>query len=112
MKADLAAGKCDTSGKPTGVNSLTAIGATQPVAVSELCTECGWFHGEYHPDAADGPCVLPECRGQPGVSTDRNLLHQHDRTGPADSHGRKPGRRRIRFVGFWIELDILSNQLR
>ena len=72
---------------------------------------CGWFHGEYHPDAADGPCVLPESRGQPGVSADRNLVHQHDRTGPADSHGRNPGRLRIRFVGFWIWLDILSNQL-
>ena len=30
MKVDLAAGKCDTSGNPTGVNSLTATGATQP----------------------------------------------------------------------------------
>ena len=30
---------------------------------SELCTECGWFHGEYHPDAADPFCVLPESRG-------------------------------------------------
>ena len=29
MKADLAAGKCDKNGKPTGVNSLTATGATQ-----------------------------------------------------------------------------------
>ena len=30
MKADLAAGKCDKNGKPTGVNSLTATVATQP----------------------------------------------------------------------------------
>ena len=30
MKADLAAGECDKNGKPTGVNSLTATGATQP----------------------------------------------------------------------------------
>ena len=29
MKADLAAGKCDKHGKPTGVKSLTATGATQ-----------------------------------------------------------------------------------
>ena len=30
MKADLAAGKCEKNGKLTGVNSLTASGATQP----------------------------------------------------------------------------------
>ena len=29
MQADLAAGRCDKSGKPTGVNSLTATGGTQ-----------------------------------------------------------------------------------
>ena len=30
MRADLSASKCDKNGKPTGVNSLTATGATQP----------------------------------------------------------------------------------
>ena len=30
MKSDIEAGKCDKSGKPTGVNSLAAIGTTQP----------------------------------------------------------------------------------
>ena len=30
MKSDTAAGKRDTSGMPTGVNSLTATGTTQP----------------------------------------------------------------------------------
>ena len=30
MKADLAAGQCVKNGKPTGVNSLTGTGATQP----------------------------------------------------------------------------------
>ena len=30
MKSDIAAGKCDKSGKPTGVNAVTAAGATQP----------------------------------------------------------------------------------
>ena len=29
MKADLAASKCDNNSKPTGVNSLTATGATK-----------------------------------------------------------------------------------
>ena len=29
MKADLAGGKCDKNGKPTGVDSLTATGATR-----------------------------------------------------------------------------------
>ena len=30
MKSDIAAGKCDKSGKPLGVNALSAAGATQP----------------------------------------------------------------------------------
>ena len=30
MKSDIAAGKCDKSGKPIGVNALSAEGATQP----------------------------------------------------------------------------------
>ena len=30
MKSDIAAGKCDKSGKPIGVNALSAAGATQP----------------------------------------------------------------------------------
>ena len=62
--------------------------------------------------SADRPCVLPEFRWQPGAAAARKLIHQHDRTNPADSHGRKPGRRRVRSVGFWIRLDILSDQLR
>ena len=38
MKADLAAGTCDKSGKQTGVNSLTATSATQAFLTGELCT--------------------------------------------------------------------------
>ena len=30
VKSDIAAGKCDNSGKPIGVNALSAAGATQP----------------------------------------------------------------------------------
>ena len=30
MKSDIDAGRCDKSGKPTGVNALTAAGSTQP----------------------------------------------------------------------------------
>ena len=30
MRSDIAAGKCDKSGNPIGVNALTAVGATQP----------------------------------------------------------------------------------
>ena len=30
MKSDIAAGKCDKSGKPIGVNALSAAGARQP----------------------------------------------------------------------------------
>ena len=42
------------------------------------------------------------------ASQQPNLVHQHDRTGPEDSHGCKLGRSRIRVVGFWIWLDILA----
>ena len=101
MKSDIAAGKCDKSGRPIGVNPPTATGATQPSPASELCTE----RGEHHPVAADGASVLPGSGRQSDVSTDRDLVHQHDRTGPEDAHGCK------RVVGFWIRLDVLPNQL-
>ena len=46
-------------------------------------------------------------RRQSDVSTDGDVVHQHDRTGPEDSHGCKLGRSRIRVVGFWLRLDVL-----
>ena len=64
MKSDIAAGKCDKSGKPIGVNVLSAAGGTLPA--SELCTE----HGKHH-----------------RISTDGDVVHQYDRTGPENSHG-------------------------
>ena len=78
-----------------------------PSPQAKLCTE----RGERHPVAADGASVLAGSRWQSDVSTDRDLVHQHDRTGPADSHGCKLGRSRIRVVGFWIGLDVMPNQL-
>ena len=36
-RGTIAAGKCDKSGNPIGVNSLSAAGATQAFAASELC---------------------------------------------------------------------------
>ena len=44
---------------------------------NELCTGCGCFHGECHPEAADRPCALPESCWQPVVSADPKLIHQH-----------------------------------
>ena len=73
-------------------------------SASELCAESG----EHHRAAADGPSALPESHWQSAL---RNLVHQHDRAGPVDSHGCKLGRSRIRVVGFWIWLDILPIQL-
>ena len=77
----LAAGKCDKNGKPIGVNSLTATGATQPLS-----------QASYAPSLASTipmqqmvPCVLRESLWQSGVSADRSLVHQHDRTGPENS---------------------------
>ena len=74
---------------------------------SELCTE----HGKHHPAAIDGAIVLPVSRRQSDVSTDGDVVHQHDRTGPEDSHGCKLGRSRIRVVGFWLRLDVQPNQI-
>ena len=105
MKSDIAAGKCDKSGRPIGVNSQRQ--AQRSLPASELCTE----RGERHPVAAYGASVLPGARQQSDISTDRELVHHHDRTGPEDSHGCKLGRSRIRVVGFWIRLDVLPNQL-
>ena len=89
MKADIEAGRCDKSGKPKGVNALTAAGSDK-----------------HHPTATGGADVL-----QSDASACRTLVHQHDRAGPEDSYGCKLGRSRIRVTGFWIRLDILSNQL-
>ena len=44
---------------------------------SEPCNESG----EHHPDAADGASVLPMSRRQSDVSTNRDQVHQHGRTG-------------------------------
>ena len=88
MKSDIAAGKCDKSGKPTGVNSLTAAGATQPSPQASYAPSMA----STIPVAADGASVLPRSRRQSDVSTVRDLVHQHDRTGPEDSHGCKLGR--------------------
>ena len=41
-----------------------------------------------------------------------NVVHQHDRTGPEDSHGCKLGRSTIRVVGFWLRHDVLPTQVR
>ena len=107
MKSDIAAGKCDKSGRPIGVNSLIATGATQPSP-----------QASYAPSMASTiplqqmvDSVLPFSRRQSDVSSDGDLVHQHDRTGPKDSHGCKLGRSRIRVVGFWLRLDVLPNQL-
>ena len=98
MKADLAAGKCENNGKPIGVNSLTATGATQPSP-----------QASYAPSLASTIPMqqivpvyfLSPVGSQPPQQTE-NLVHQHDRTSPENPHGCKLGRRRIRFVGFWI----------
>ena len=85
IQADFAASRCDKSGKPTS--------GTQPQAMHRARLD-------------------PESRWQSIAAANRNLVHQHDRTSPADSTGRTIGRRGVRSVGFWILLDILSDQLR
>ena len=91
MKADIDAGRCDKSGKPMGVN-----------APSEQWTK----PDKHHPTATGGADVL-----QPDASPSKTLVHQHDHASPEDSDGCKLGRSRTRVTGFWIRLDILSNQL-
>ena len=61
---------------------------------------------KHHPTATGGADVL-----QSDASPCKTLVHQHDHAGPEDSYGCKLGRSRIRVTGFWIRLDILSNQL-
>ena len=101
MKADIDAGRCDKSGKPKGVNALTAAGSTQ-----------------LSPQESHAPSLtstIPPTGGADVLQSDaspcKNLVHQHDHAGPEDSYGWKLGRSRIRVAGFWIRLDILSNLL-
>ena len=93
VQADLAASRCDKSGKPTSVNSLAATSGTRP-------------------EAAHRARLDPQSRWQSVAAANQNLIHRHERTSPADSPGRKIGRCGVRSVGFWIQLDILSDQLR
>ena len=67
MKSDIAAGKCDWSGK--GVNALSAAGATQPSPQTELCTE----HGKHHSIATGGASVLPVFRRLSDVTETRYI---------------------------------------
>ena len=87
MKSDIAAGKCDKGGKPMGGQCTLSGRRNEAFPASELCTE----HGKHHPIATDGASVLPMSRRQSDVSTDGNVVHQHDRTGPEDSHCCKLG---------------------
>ena len=98
MKPDIAAGKCDKSDKPIGVNALSAAGATQlsPQASYALSM------ASTIPLQQVVPVYFPCPDGQSDVSTDGDVVHQHDRTGPEDSHGCKLGWSRIRVFGFWI----------
>ena len=105
MKLDIAAGKCD---KQANWCQCTFSGRRNAAfTASELWTE----HGKHHSIATDGASVLPVSRRQLDVSTDGDVVHQHDRTGPEDSHGCELGRSRMRVVGFWLRFDVLPNQL-
>ena len=77
MKADLAAGKCDKNGKPTGVNSLTATGATQPSSQASCAPSAVGSMASTIPMQQMVPLYFP-CHV--GVSADRNLVHQRDST--------------------------------
>ena len=102
MKADIDAGRCDKSGKPKGVNALTVTGATQPSPEASYAPSMASTIPLQQMVPVYFPCPASACR---------TLVHQHDRAGPEDSYGCKLGRSRIRVTGFWIRLDILSNQL-
>ena len=100
MKSDIAAGKSDKSGKPIGVNALSAAGTTQP---SPQAT--------YAPSMASTiplqqmvPVYLPCPNGS--QTSETWFINM---TSPENSHGCKLGRSRMRVVGFWIWLDILPN---
>ena len=87
MKSDIAAGKCDKTDKPIGVNALSAAGATQPSP-----------QASYAPSMARTiplQQMVPVC-----FPCDGDVAHQHDRTGPEDSIGCKLGR--SRNTRFWI----------
>ena len=102
MKSDIAASKCDKSGKQCTLNGRRNASLPRKRSMHRA------WQAPFHCNSAS---VLPVSRRQSDVSTDGDLAHQYDRTGPEDSHGCKLGRSRMRDVGFWIRLDVLPNQL-
>ena len=103
MKSDIAASKCDKSGKPIGVNALSAAGATQPSPKASYAPSMASTVPLQQMVPVYSPC--PD-----GSQTSQPTENQHDRTGPEDSHGCKLGRSRIRVVGFWLRLHVLPYQ--
>ena len=99
MKADLAAGKCDKNGKPTGVNSLTATRATQPSPQASSAPSLA----STIPMLQMVPVYSPNTAGsQASQQTETWFINM---IVPAQL-----GRSRIRVVGFWLRLDVLPNQ--
>ena len=93
MKSDIAAGKCDKSGKPTGVNSLTGTGTTQPF-----------------PQASYAPCMASTISLQQMVTIPSETLFINVVV-PAQKTlmVARPGWSRIRVIGFWIWLDVMPD---
>ena len=107
MMSEIAAGNCDRSGKPIGVNALSAAGATQPSPQASCALSI----------ASTIPLqqMVPVCfqcpdgcqTSQPTETWYINMIVPAQKT-----HGCKLGRSRIRVVGFWLRLDVLLNQIR
>ena len=103
MKSDIAAGQCDKSVKPIGVNALSAASATQPSP-----------QASYAPSMANTIPLqqmvpvyfLCPDGSQTSPPTETWYINM---TVPAQKT-LKLGRSRIRVVGFWIRLDVLPNQ--
>ena len=96
MKADLAADKCDKNGKPTGVNSLTATGATQPSSPAS-----------HAPSPASiiqvqqmVPVYFPTPVGSQAFQQTETCFINMIVLAQKNSHGCKLGWSRIRVVGF------------
>ena len=103
-------GECDKNGKPTGVNSLTATGATQPSSHAIYAPSAVGSMASTIPTQQMVPVYFPNYVGSQAFQQTETWFINI--TGPENSHGCKLGRSVIRFVGFWILLDILPNQLR
>ena len=108
MKSDIAAGKCDKSGKPIGVNALSAAGATQPSPQASYAPSMASTIPLQQMVPVYFPCPDGSQTSQPTETWYINMIVPAQKTLMVASLDRAEY---AYVVGFWLRLDVLPNQL-